>query len=137
MRRRSRANSATRRDGPIIFRLKACGSSEPGPKAGLTPAVWAELQNSEKKTSAQRKEDQGTVYVEGILDQGSDGSADYSGRHPEPEGPELLPDNNPHANDDSKRKGGAGNLRPQLARSTGSGRAFLLLLRQPHGPDQQ
>ncbi len=40
--------------------------------------------------------------MEGMLDQAPDGSTDYAGRHTEPEGPKLLPDDYSHANEDSK-----------------------------------
>jgi hypothetical protein len=43
--------------------------------------------------------------MEGILDQASDGSAEDSSRHTEAEGPELLPDDCPHVEDDSKPLG--------------------------------
>lgn len=81
------------------------GPSGLGPEAGLTPAIWAELQNKQKKTSAQRKEDEGAVYTEGMLDQAPDGRTDYASRHTEPEGPKLLPDDYSHANEDSKPLG--------------------------------
>jgi hypothetical protein len=62
----------------------------------LTPAIGAELQNKQKETKAQRQRDEGTVYMQRILDYASNGSAGNPSRHAERESDELLLDDCPH-----------------------------------------
>jgi hypothetical protein len=73
--------------------------------ARLTPAVRTVLQNEQKEAKPQGQRNVRTVYMKDVLDQASNGKAEYASHHTESKGNDLLPDNCPHATKIARRFG--------------------------------